>query len=440
MPKLPYPTSLNIDNIRPTFANSKPYPFPKLVPVLQRFPEDVVEDVEQETLSQLAGLPSLELRGKRIAITAGSRGIYGQVAAIKTLVSHLKSKGADPFVVPAMGSHGGATAEGQLAVLESLGITESSVGAPIHSSMEVVEIGRLDENTPVCCDKNAFESDGIVVCNRIKAHTAFAADYESGLLKMMLIGLGKHLGTTAAHKLGFSRFHEVVPAAAQAMLESAPVLFGLGIVENAYNGVAKIEVIPKERIFEREKALLEYSKQLMGKLLVSEIDVLIVDAIGKDISGGGMDSNVTGRSASGVKRDYTPNIGQIVVRDLTKATKGNGIGIGLADITTRRAAEKMNLGITYTNALTARTPITTRVPLIAETDREAIEIACRMAVADENDQIRIVQIANTKQINRIWLSAAYLPEIEQRGDLVIDGEAQSIEFDESGNQLWPSER
>ena len=178
----------------------------------------------------------------------------------------------------------------------------------------------------------------------------------------------------------------------------------------------------------------------MGKILVPEIDVLIIDALGKDISGGGMDSNVTGRSASNLKRDYTPNIGQIAIRDLTKATKGNAIGIGMADTTTRRAAEKINLGITYTNALTARTTISTRVPLVAETDREAIEIACRMAVAEESESIRIVQIANTKQINRIWLSSAYLPEIDGRDDLVIDGELESMRFDDEGNQIWPTRR
>ena len=178
----------------------------------------------------------------------------------------------------------------------------------------------------------------------------------------------------------------------------------------------------------------------MGKMLVPEIDVLIIDALGKDISGGGMDSNVTGRSASNLKRDYTPDIRQIVVRDLTEATKGNAIGIGMADITTRRAAEKMNLGITYTNALTARTTISTRVPLVAETDREAIEIACRMAVAEETESIRIVQIANTKQINRIWLSSAYLPEIDGRDDLMIDGELEPMKFDDEGNQIWPTSR
>ncbi len=435
-----YPTSLEISNIRPTFANAKAYPLPQLLPVLQRFPEDVVANVEAETLSQLAQLPPMDLTGKRIAITVGSRGIFGQVEAIMALVSYLKQRGADPFIVPAMGSHGGATAEGQLAVLESLGITETSIGVPIHSSMDVVEIGSLDEDTPVCCDKNAFNSDGIVVCNRIKAHTAFASEYESGLLKMMLIGLGKHFGTTAAHKLGFQRFHEVIPAAAKVMLEKAPVLFGLGIVENAYNGVAKIEAIPKQSIFKREKELLIYSKRIMGKMLVSDIDVLIIDSLGKDISGGGMDSNVTGRSAANLKRDYTPDISQIVIRDLTKATKGNAIGIGMANITTRRAAEKINLGITYTNALTARTPISTRVPLVAETDREAIEIACRMAVAEETESIRIVQIANTKEINRIWLSSAYLPEITGRDDLEIDGELERIKFDDVGNQIWPTRR
>lgn len=435
-----YTTSLTIRNICPTIADEHPVVLPELVPVIQRFPTDTVSDIEAETRAQLLQFSGMNLKGKRIAITAGSRGIKGFVPVIQSIVAQLKEWGAEPFIVPAMGSHGGATAEGQLAVLESLGITEETLNAPIHSSMEVVELGEIEGNTPVCCDRLAYESDGIIVCNRVKPHTAFAADYESGLLKMMMIGLGKHIGTTAAHKLGFHRFHQALPDTAKIFLKKAPVLFGVAIVDNAANRVAKIEAIPKNRILEREKELLAYSKTLIGRLLISDIDVLIVDAMGKDISGAGMDSNVTGRSATNVQRSYMPSIKQIVVRDLTKASKGNAIGIGNADVATLRAAEKINLAVTYTNALTARTTTTAKIPLIAETDRKAIEIACANATSKPGQIARIVQILNTKDIEKIWVSTSYLPEIEKRDDLVVDGEPRPIEFDDSGNQTWPTIR
>lgn len=440
MGNLPYTTSLQIDNIAPTNADPIPVVLPELVPVIQRFPTDAVDDLAADLTAQLEPFSKLDLKGKRIAITGGSRGIKGFVPVVKTIVAKLKEWGAEPFIVPAMGSHGGATAEGQVTVLKNLGITEETVGAPIRSSMEVVELGRIEDNTPVCCDRLAYESDGIIVCNRVKAHTAFAADHESGILKMMMIGLGKHVGTTAAHKLGFHRFHKALPDAAAIMLEKAPILFGVGIVENAACQVAKVEVVPKDSIIERDKALLAYSKTLIGKMLIRDIDVLIVDELGKDISGAGMDSNVTGRSATGVQRDYMPSIDQIVVRDLTPASKGNAVGIGNADVIVQRAAEKINLAYTYTNALTARTTKTVKIPLIAETDRQAIEIACRSAVSKEGQVARIIQIQNTKDIERIWVSTAYLPEIEQRDDLVVDGDPQPITFDSAGNQTWPTKR
>ncbi len=301
-----YTSSLTVRNISPTIADQPPVTLPELVPVIQRFPTDTVSDIEAEMRAQLQQFSELDLRGKRIAITAGSRGIKGFVPVVRSLVSQLKEWGAEPFIVPAMGSHGGANAEGQLAVLENLGITEETVNAPIRSSMEVVKLGEIEEETPVCCDRLAYESDGIIVCNRIKPHTAFAAEYESGLLKMMMIGLGKHIGTTEVHKLGFHRFHNAPPDAAKIFLEKAPILFGVAIVDNAANQVAKVEAIPADQILDREKELLAYSKTLIGRMLLSEIDVLVVDAMGKDISGAGMDSNVTGRSATNVQRDYTP--------------------------------------------------------------------------------------------------------------------------------------
>ncbi len=435
-----YTTSLKVRNICPTIADAHPVVLPELVPVIQRFPSDCVSDIDAETRAQLQQFSGLNLKGKRIAITAGSRGIKGFVPVVQSIIAQLKEWGAQPFIVPAMGSHGGATAEGQKAVLESLGITEAIMNAPIHSSMEVVELGEIEGNTPVCCDRMAFESDGIIVCNRVKPHTAFAAEHESGLLKMMMIGLGKHVGTTAAHKLGFHRFHQALPDTAKIFLEKAPVLFGVAIVDNASNQVAKVEAIPKDRILDREKELLAYSKTLIGRMLISEIDVLVVDAIGKDISGAGMDSNVTGRSATNVQRDYTPEIGQIVIRDLTKATKGNAVGLGNADIITARAVEKLDLAVTYTNALTARTSVVAKIPLIAASDRQAIEIACTNATNKPGQVARIVQISNTKDIERIWVSTSYLPEIEKRDDLIVDGDPRPIEFDDSGNQTWPTAR
>ncbi len=224
------------------------------------------------------------------------------------------------------------------------------------------------------------------------------------------------------------------------MLKKAPILFGVAIIENAYSKVAKIEAIPCNAIFEREKELLIYSKTLIGRILVPEIDVLIVDALGKNISGAGMDSNVTGRSATNVKRDYTPSIKQIVVRDLTKATKGNAIGMGIADVITKRATEKMDLAVTYTNALTVRTSVGIKIPLIAASDRQAIEIACTLATNKPGQIARVVQIPNTKDIDKIWVSESYLPEIEGRDDIEVEGEARSIEFDSEGNQIWPTKR
>lgn len=424
----------------PTVASDSRLILPDLVPVHQHFSTDRIEDVDQETRKQMALLSEMDLRGKRIAITAGSRGIKGFVGTLKSIVAQLKEWGAEPFIVPAMGSHGGATADGQVAVLESLGITETVVGAPIRSSMEVVELGKLDGTTQVCCDRLAFESDGIIVCNRVKAHTGFLGDYESGLLKMMAIGLGKHVGTTSLHQLGFGQFHRVIPEAAALFLEKAPILFGVAIVENAHNQTALISGILPKDLFEREKELLTIAKSTMGRMLVSEIDLLIVDEIGKDISGGGMDSNITGRAASGIKRPDAPSIKQIVIRDLTDATAGNSLGMGMADVMTRRAADKINLAYTYTNVLTSGAPLAGKLPIIAENDRTAIEMAQSLCITSPNSPLRVAHIRNTKDLENIWLSAAYLPEIESNPDLSITGEPHPYEFDAQGALLWPTPR
>ncbi|MBT5168178.1 MAG: DUF2088 domain-containing protein [Opitutales bacterium] len=433
-------TSLQFCEYLPTIAPNSGLALPDLVPVHQHFSTDRIEDIDQETRTQLALLSETDLRGKQIAITAGSRGIKGFVETLKAIVAQLKAWEAKPFIVPAMGSHGGATASGQVEVLESLGITENSIGAPIRSSMEIVELGKLDRNTVVCCDRLAFESDGIIVCNRVKAHTGFLGDYESGLLKMMAIGLGKHIGTTSLHQLGFGQFHRVIPEAAALFLEKAPILFGVAIVENAHSQTASISGILPHDLFKREKELLTIAKNTMGRLLVSDIDLLVVDEIGKDISGGGMDSNITGRAASGIKRPNSPNIKQIVIRDLTHATAGNSLGMGMADVMTRRAADKINLACTYTNVLTSGVPLAGKLPIIAENDRTAIEMAHNLCGTNPNSPLRVAHIRNTKDLENIWLSTTYLSEIESNPDLSTMGEPRAYEFDDQGASLWPTSR
>ena len=433
-------TSLRLANYIPKIAPDAGLVLPRLAPIRQHFPKERIDDLEAETRDQIARFSNLDLRGKQIAITAGSRGIKGLVPVLKSIVAQLKDWGAIPFLVPAMGSHGGATSEGQVAVLESLGITEKTVGAPIRSSMDVVELGKLDGVTPVCCDRLAFEADGIVVCNRVKAHTAFMGDCESGLLKMMVIGLGKHVGTSSIHQLGFGQFHRAIPEAAAIILEKAPILFGVGLVENAYNQIATISGIAPHAFFEREKELLIQAKRSMGRLLISDIDVLVIDEIGKDISGGGMDSNVTGRNTSGLARAGAPPIKRIVIRDLTNATAGNSIGLGMADVTTRRLVDKINLAYTYTNALTAGASLAAKIPMIAQSDKAAIEMAHRLSCADRSVALRLAHIRNTKDLDTIWLSTAYLPEVESRDDLSLVGDFREYQFDDDGNLLWPTPR
>ena len=428
--------SLSVRNIEPTITDPSSIVFPSMVPVRQRFPQDRVEDVERAVLQQLEPFAELDLAGKEIAVTAGSRGIKGMAEVLRAIVIQLREWGAVPFLVPAMGSHGGATAEGQIAVLKKLGITEAETGAPIRSSMEVVDLGMTAQGAPIHCDKLAFQSGGIVVCNRIKAHTSFRSDQESGLVKMMLIGLGKHKGATDFHAIGFERFDAVLSEAGRLFLEKAPVLFGVGLVENAYGQVAAIEAAAPEDLIDRERECLRYAKTIMGRILVPEIDVLIVDEIGKDISGAGMDPNITGRSAYGLPGfDLASRIQRIIVRGLTKATAGSAMGIGTADFTTRRCVEQIDLAVTYTNAVTARIPAAPKIPMIAENDRSALVMALKTARIPSSPEAKIVQIRNTKDLEDIWVSEACLAGLAHSDSLPVRGKPQPFRFDEAGELL-----
>ena len=424
---------LTFPRIEPTLPIGDSLQLPRMLPIRQSFPRDEKVDIGTTVHSGFSQLGSESLEGKRIAITAGSRGIKGLADVLQATVIELKARKAEPFVVPAMGSHGGATAEGQLKVLESIGITEAAIGAPIRSSMEVVSLGTTEHGMRVFCDKLAFQADGIVVCNRIKPHTTFKGDYESGLAKMMVIGLGKHQGAIEAHNFGFDRFHEILAPAAELVLSTTSILCGIGIIENGYNELARVEVMPTAQIMMHEKELLKEAKRIMGRLLVEGIDILIVDEIGKNISGTGLDSNVIGRSSWELPGFDGPPIQRIIVRDLTPETKGNALGIGLADFTTRLCAEKIDPTSTYTNAITAHVTQSGKIPIVAENDQQAVRAAMATLRHESLNAPLIVRIKNTKELETIWLSETYREFIEQASSLEISGDSKAIEFGPDGS-------
>ncbi|MBT8345952.1 MAG: DUF362 domain-containing protein [Desulfofustis sp.] len=424
---------LDFSRIEPTLPISNSLHLPRMLLVRQSFPRGEKVDIATTIHAGFSHLGRKSLEGKSIAITAGSRGIKGYVKVLQAVVMELKAQGAKPFIVPAMGSHGGATAEGQLSVLENLGISEAAIGTPIRSSMDVVPLGVTRHDLSVFCDKLAHEADGIVVCNRIKPHTTFKGDYESGVAKMMVIGLGKHQGAIEAHNFGFDHFHEILPAAADFALSKSSILCGIGLIENAFNDLARVEVIPAAQIMMREKELLKEAKRIMGRLLIDQVDLLIVDEIGKNISGAGLDSNVIGRSSWGLPGFDAPPIQRIIVRDLTPATKGNALGIGLADFTTRICAEKIDLTSTYTNAITAHVMQSAKIPIVTENDQQAVWAALATLRHDSMKAPLIARIKNTKELETIWLSENYRDFVEQTSKLEIIGDSKTVGFSIDGS-------
>lgn len=379
-------------------------------------------------------LPSKMKPGETVAVTAGSRGIANIAAIERAVIDELKTVGAVPFIIPAMGSHGGATPEGQVDVLRELGITEKTMGAPIKSSMEVIQIGEV-LGSPVYLDKFASQADHIAVVARIKPHTDFKGEIESGLYKMMTVGLGKHKGAVVYHRASARYGHS------RALLEfgreavrNTKIAFGLGIVENAYDQTVKIEAVLPRNIERTEKRLLRLAKSWMMKLPFDEVDVLIVDEIGKDVSGDGMDPNITGRFGPSFTQSCGPKIGRIVVLDLTKGTRGNALGIGRADFTTKRLVEKMDRQATYTNALTCLDPAEAKIPPYFDTDREALDAALESSGATHPPETaRVIRVRNTLALGEVQISETYLPLLRKRKDLVLISEPSELQFDRSGN-------
>ena len=410
--------------------------FPKVVKVRQDFPRPRVDDVGA-ALREQCGREEIRARiesGSEVAITAGSRGIAGIDRILRSLVEILKEAGASPFIVPAMGSHGGATAEGQVEILRSLGVTEESVGAEIRSSMEVVEIGETQSGVPVFMDRVASEADGIVVVGRIKQHTDFRSDVESGLFKMSSIGLGKHAQALALHAHGVKGIRDYMVEAGEKVFASGKVLFGVGIVENAYEETAMVEAIPPERVAEREAELLRESANLMPRLPVSDIDVLFVDELGKNFSGTGMDTNVVGRfRILGVEEPESPSAKYLIVGDVSEASHGNALGIGLADFTTRRLFEKVDHEAMNQNVLTSTFVERAKIPMVMENDREALVAALRCNWGVEPEDTRFVRIPNTLHIRYVYLSENLLEEALANGNVEVVEDAAEPAFDEDGN-------
>ncbi|MBI5579058.1 MAG: DUF2088 domain-containing protein [Deltaproteobacteria bacterium] len=410
--------------------------FPKVALVEQQIPAPRVADVSAVISSEFQRQRVAERikAGMRIAVAAGSRGINGIPGILSTVVGELKRLGAEPFIVPAMGSHGGATAEGQVSVLHSLGITEQAVGCPIHSSMDTVQIGETPDHIPVLIDKVASQADGIVVVARIKGHTEYSGPVESGLMKMLTIGLGKHQGALTAHKNAVQFTYRVaIVSVAREIIRRSKLILGVGLVENACDETAEIAVVWPEDFEETERALLKRAKALMPRIPFSRLDVLVVDEIGKEISGSGMDTNVIGRRmVFGEPEPIRPVITRIVVRDLSKNTYGSGAGIGLADFTTRRLVDRLERRPTYLNCLTAMTPEKARIPMTAESDREAIEWALLTAGNIPPPQARLMRIKNTMHLEKFYVSEALRPEIEADGRLRVASAWQRLAFDEKG--------
>ncbi|GGJ03522.1 hypothetical protein GCM10010885_11030 [Alicyclobacillus cellulosilyticus] len=408
-------------------------PLPRVVKVRQTFPAPRVADVPAAVRAALArpGLLDRVRPGMSVAIAVGSRGIRHIDVVTREVVAAVRAQGGDPFLVPAMGSHGGATAAGQTEVLAHLGITEATAGAPIRATMDVVQVGRLDNGLPVYVDAYAARADGIVVINRVKPHTAFRGRFESGLMKMLAIGLGKQKGAEACHQLGFGRMAEHVPAMGRIILARLPVLFGVALVENAYDETARVAALAADEIEQEEPALLEEAKALLPRLPFDEMDVLVIHEIGKDISGDGMDPNITGRYptpyASG-----GPRVEKMVVLDVTDASQGNANGVGTADFTTQRLVDKMDRTATYANGLTSTVVGPTKIPMTLPCDRDAIRAAVKTCNRLDLDRVRLVYIRNTLHLGELYISESLLAETP-RTQMEVVGTPAPIPFDAHGN-------
>ena len=372
--------------------------------------------------------------GARVAITAGSRGIHRIAQLTRAVVDCVREMGGVPFILASMGSHGAATADGQKAILASYGIDESTMGAPVDATMDVVQVGETDDGVPVVLNRLAREADAVVLVNRVKPHTSFRGPFESGLMKMMTIGLGSHRGATLAHSMGAAGLPRMIPAWGRIILQEAPIALGVAILENAYERTAKVVAVEPDELAAVEPELLDEARELMPRIPAERIDVLIVDRIGKNISGTGMDPNIIGRIwLEGIEEPDSPRIERIVVLDLTAETHGNANGIGLADVTTRRLVDNIDFKATYANAMTSTFLNRAYIPIVGENDREAIEIALGATGCGGNPDARVMRIRSTLELEHLEASESLLPELSEVPEVEISGEPAGMNFDGEGN-------
>ncbi|UCG06511.1 MAG: DUF2088 domain-containing protein [Desulfobacterales bacterium] len=413
--------------------------YPAMVRIKQNFNTNSIQDIPEAVRREIIKISPREIiaPGDSVAITGGSRGIANIAIILAELVSELKKLGAKPFIVPAMGSHGGATAEGQKKILEHYGITEETMSAPIKSAIEVVQIGTTSDGVPVLLDQNASRADHIIVVNRVKPHTDFKGDIESGLMKMMAIGLGKQKAADHYHNV-FIRlgYYHVLTTVAREVIKQCPIAFGLAIVENQKDETEIIQAIPSEEIEAVEQALLVIAKDFLPRIPFDPIDVLIVDQMGKDISGAGMDQNVIARTVMRFHQvPSNPKITRIFVRDFTPNSDGNATGLGNADFTTKRLVDKIDAQASYMNAITSSCPEAVRIPPYYESDREALETALNTIGDIAPQKARIVHILNTLKLEEMMISEAMIPEAEQLDHVSIIGSPDQMAFDAQGNLI-----
>ena len=407
---------------------------PRMARVRQRFADDRIEDIPARLRDEFARAKgATSVAGKRVAVTVGSRGIPHNAEIVREICAQLRRWSAEPFVVPAMGSHGGGTVEGNLEILRGYGITQERVGAPILAGMDVAQIGELDDGaaTPVYCDRRAAEADGIVLYNKVKPHTDFKGEHESGLLKMMAIGLAKHKGCSALHRRGFDTFAENIPKAAGVFLEKLPVLFAVGVVQNAYDEISDIRVYPRAEIVAGDRELLKIAKARFPRFRFDYIDVLIIDRIGKDISGEGADPNVTGRGFMPYFKDDF-HARKLFIRGLSEGTHHDACGLGLADITTRRCLNDVDWESTWVNLTTNMMIDGAKIPLYQNNDRDALRVALRTCPRIDYDRARIARIRDTLSLNEFEVSEALLPELRGTEGVEILGEPYALRFDAEG--------
>jgi hypothetical protein len=425
---------MNTENMKAVIDILERIPVPQVYRIRQTVPSPTLDNVETEVTSRLRTLDLLKKikKGWTVAIAVGSRGISNQDTVVRVLVEHLKRIGATPFIVPAMGSHAAANADHQREMLEGLGISEASVGAPIRSSMDVVQIGTSASGLPVYVDKNAYSADGIVLVNRIKAHTAFVGPVQSGLLKMAVIGLGKQRGAEVCHELGFAEMSQRITEIAEVSFAKLPILFGIGLIENANHDTAEVHILEAKEIPQREPELLKRALELIARVPFAKVDAMIVDRIGKEISGSGMDSNVTGRYHTGFGSGG-PEVTRIAVLDISEASHNNGTGLGIADVTTYRAFQKFDFGETYPNILTSNTPISVKIPMVLPNDRNAIQGAIKTCLLGDKSKTRLVRIKDTLHVGEMEVSATLLDEVEANSRLEVLEGPYDLPFDENGD-------